>query len=389
MATTGTPPPRPTRPPGGPPSSVVGAAAVRGRGVGVTDPVAAAAGLDAHAALRAWAASPKSEARILFSGLLFLTQIPVDRVAGADHHPGYLVLAFAYFPAIGAGVGWVGAAAYDAAAAVLGGGVSTAAVAAAAATAATCGVTMCLHEDGLADAADATLGGWSRSEVLAIMKDSRVGTFGAVALVLATVAKVALLSALGTPGPSVWALGAGTGAGPALLTAHAMARATAPPLVATCDYIVDEEDAKGDFYAWFGRSRHLLSGARVAVSTASAGAIAVAAVGVRPAMAAAAATAAVTAAARWWGIRTLGGVAGDLLGGTICVAELAVYAALLAVGPAGGGWAAAAAPVARLVATLGGMAGLAAVSNALGGGIPPAAEVGVSGGEGESGGGGD
>eukprot|EP00170_Pyropia_yezoensis_P009527 contig_42218_g9563 len=115
---------------------------------------------------------------------------------------------------------------------------------------------MCLHEDGLADAADATLGGWSRPEVLAIMKDSRVGTFGAVALVLGTVAKVALLAALGGPGSSVWALGAGSGAGPAIVAAHALARATSPPLVATCAYIVDAEDAKGDFYSWFGRSRH-------------------------------------------------------------------------------------------------------------------------------------
>jgi len=319
--------------------------------------------------MRAWATTPKSEARIFFSGLLFLTQIPCDAVAGCDHHPGYLVLAFAYFPAIGAAIGWAGAAAYDAATAVLGGAPT---VAAAAATVATLGVTMCLHEDGLADAADATLGGWSRAEVLVIMKDSRVGTFGCVALALATVAKVALLATLG---PSVWALGAGAGAGPALVAAHALARATAPPLVASCAYIVDEEDAKGDFYAWFGRSRHLLSGARVGVALASAVAIAGAAVGPRPAAAAAVAAAAVAGAGRWWGLRVLGGVAGDLLGGTIVVAELAVYAAVVAVTAEGGGVRAAGAPLARLLATVAGMVALAAASRRRGGGIQPAGVV--------------
>ena len=53
-----------------------------------------------------------------------------------------------------------------------------------------------LHEDGLADAADGMGGGWTREDRLSIMKDSRIGTFGALALVLALLAKYAALTSM-------------------------------------------------------------------------------------------------------------------------------------------------------------------------------------------------
>ena len=56
-------------------------------------------------------------------------------------------------------------------------------------------VTGCFHEDGLADTADA-LGGTSRERRLEIMKDSRVGVFGVLALVLSTLVRVFAVSSL-------------------------------------------------------------------------------------------------------------------------------------------------------------------------------------------------
>jgi adenosylcobinamide-GDP ribazoletransferase len=53
-----------------------------------------------------------------------------------------------------------------------------------------------LHEDGLADAADAFGGGWDRQQVLAIMKDSRIGSFGALALVFSIGGRILLLASL-------------------------------------------------------------------------------------------------------------------------------------------------------------------------------------------------
>jgi adenosylcobinamide-GDP ribazoletransferase len=57
-------------------------------------------------------------------------------------------------------------------------------------------VTGGLHEDGLADAADGFGGGWKREQILTIMRDSRIGSFGAIALVLSLLARCLLLSAL-------------------------------------------------------------------------------------------------------------------------------------------------------------------------------------------------
>jgi adenosylcobinamide-GDP ribazoletransferase len=53
-----------------------------------------------------------------------------------------------------------------------------------------------LHEDGLADVADAMGGGWTRDDRLAIMKDSRIGAFGATMLILALLAKYAALTSM-------------------------------------------------------------------------------------------------------------------------------------------------------------------------------------------------
>jgi adenosylcobinamide-GDP ribazoletransferase len=57
-------------------------------------------------------------------------------------------------------------------------------------------ITGCFHEDGLADVADGFGGGWEREQVLAIMRDSRIGSYGAVALALSLLARVLLIASL-------------------------------------------------------------------------------------------------------------------------------------------------------------------------------------------------
>jgi adenosylcobinamide-GDP ribazoletransferase len=59
--------------------------------------------------------------------------------------------------------------------------------------------TGCLHEDGLADAADGFGGGTSRERILLILKDSRIGSYGGAALSLSLLARVCLLAALPLP----------------------------------------------------------------------------------------------------------------------------------------------------------------------------------------------
>lgn len=103
-------------------------------------------------------------------------------------------------------------------------------IAAALALAAIMLVTGCLHEDGLADVADGFGGGATRERKLEIMKDSRIGTFGVLALVLTVLVRWSALVAL-SASVSVWlvliAANAGSrGAIPALMTALPPARAT-------------------------------------------------------------------------------------------------------------------------------------------------------------------
>jgi adenosylcobinamide-GDP ribazoletransferase len=57
-------------------------------------------------------------------------------------------------------------------------------------------ITGGFHEDGLADVADGFGGGWSKEKILAIMRDSRIGSFGALALGLSLLARYSLLSSL-------------------------------------------------------------------------------------------------------------------------------------------------------------------------------------------------
>ena len=82
-------------------------------------------------------------------------------------------------------------------------------------------LTGAFHEDGLADSVDALGGGYTVEKRLAIMKDSRIGTYGTVTLVMALLLKVALL----VEADHLWL---------ALLAAPAVARLTPLLLMATC-----------------------------------------------------------------------------------------------------------------------------------------------------------
>ncbi len=135
----------------------------------------------------------------------FFTRLPVTgRLADwVGYSPEMLRASAAHFPGVGWLVGAIGAAAYAALQAALGGSRPQALallVAAVGCTIATVLATGGFHEDGLADVADGLGGSARRDRALEIMKDSRIGAFGAMALVLALLAKVALLALIGAHG---------------------------------------------------------------------------------------------------------------------------------------------------------------------------------------------
>ncbi|TAK47846.1 MAG: adenosylcobinamide-GDP ribazoletransferase [Xanthobacteraceae bacterium] len=120
----------------------------------------------------------------------FLTVVPVPAAAG-HLEPDWLSRCAKYFPLVGAGVGLVSAAVF-----LLAHQLWSGALPALLAVMAAIMLTGAFHEDGLADTIDGLGGGWSREARLTIMKDSRIGTYGALALGFSVVLRVAALASL-------------------------------------------------------------------------------------------------------------------------------------------------------------------------------------------------
>lgn len=131
----------------------------------------------------------KKEIRIFFTALMFLTRLPVPRFA--DHSPEYLEKSARYFPLIGWIVGLISGLTFL----VFNKYVSED-IAILASIIAGIFTTGAFHEDGFADVCDAFGGGWTKEKILAIMKDSRLGTYGVTGLVGILSAKFLLLKEL-------------------------------------------------------------------------------------------------------------------------------------------------------------------------------------------------
>ena len=130
----------------------------------------------------------------------FFTRIPVtgSLAEWVGFSPDMLRASAAHFPGVGVVIGGAAAAVYALGVLLLPDTTFTPLVAAAFSTVATVWLTGGFHEDGLADVADGLGGSYDRDRALEIMKDSRVGAFGAMALMLALLCKVALLALLGS-----------------------------------------------------------------------------------------------------------------------------------------------------------------------------------------------
>ncbi|MGD0958914.1 MAG: adenosylcobinamide-GDP ribazoletransferase [Methylomonas sp.] len=94
-------------------------------------------------------------------------------------------------------------------------------------------LTGCLHEDGLADTMDGLGGGWSKEQILAIMQDSRLGSYGATALSMILLMKFLTLSHM----PEQLAPAA-------LITAHGLSRFAALLVMKTQTYVREQGKAK-------------------------------------------------------------------------------------------------------------------------------------------------
>lgn len=169
---------------------------------------------------------PSEELRYFFTALGYFTRVPVPRWVGFEPH--YLNAAARYFPLIGVMVGGAGAVVYLAASQVFPAGVAVLL-----SMAATLLLTGAFHEDGLADCADAFGGAYTREDALRIMHDSRIGAYGAIALIVVLALKWQTLASM-LPLRTAWMI----------VGAHAASRTFAISYLCTLEYVRAEGKAK-------------------------------------------------------------------------------------------------------------------------------------------------
>lgn len=241
------------------------------------------------------------------SAAIFLTRLPI-RWHGpmpAELH----ARSMAWYPLVGAALG-LSAGLVHALALGLG---LTPLPAALLAVLALAALTGALHEDGLADVADGFGGGRDKATKLAIMRDSRVGTYGVLALVFSVALRAGALAAL--PGPAA--------ALAALIGAETLSRAIVPALNG---YL---EPARSD---GLGAGLPRPDGARIVVALVLGTALAGLALGATALPAAAAALVAGIAVAAL-AERQIGGFTGDVLGAAQQAAAILVLLTLAGLAP--------------------------------------------------------
>jgi adenosylcobinamide-GDP ribazoletransferase len=133
--------------------------------------------------------------RSLLVAIQFLSRIPTPRVDPGDEAEKRLVLgrSAAYFPLVGAVIG-----AMTGATILLAGRLWSIGLAVAIGLAFEAFLTGAFHEDAVADFCDAFGGGWTRDDILRILKDSRIGSFGALGLGLAVALRGGAIASLET-----------------------------------------------------------------------------------------------------------------------------------------------------------------------------------------------
>ena len=238
------------------------------------------------------------------AAVAFLTRVPMPHPEGPL--PPNFARGHRAFPLVGALIGAVSGGVYLVLVALALPSIASAALALGASTV----LTGALHEDGLADVADGFGGGRNKTAKLEIMLDSRLGTYGALILLVSFAAKLSALAAL--PRGAVL---------PSLITVHALARAILPVMAMTMPYARKEGLA-----ATAGRPDL----ATAAIAVASALVIASLALSWVEALGAALVAAAAAGALAILANRQIGGQTGDVLGAAEQVSETAILLLLAA-----------------------------------------------------------
>ncbi|OEK08710.1 adenosylcobinamide-GDP ribazoletransferase [Flavivirga aquatica] len=168
----------------------------------------------------------KKEAQIFFTAIMFFTRIPCPK--WVDHNPEYLKKSTKYFSLVGIIIGATAALVYYGTSFVFSTEISILL-----SMVSTIYITGAFHEDGFADVCDGLGGGWTKEKILLIMKDSRLGTYGAVGLLLILALKFSALREIPLHLIPL-----------TLIAGHSLSRFIATTLIYTHPYVRDTDDSK-------------------------------------------------------------------------------------------------------------------------------------------------
>lgn len=163
---------------------------------------------------------------LFFTALMYYTRIPCPK--WVTHDAAYLNKATRYLPLMGWIVGGICALTFHAAEFLF--NIPIALLLSMIAGILTTGA---FHEDGFADVCDAFGGGWTKQKILDIMKDSRVGAYGVIGMILILLLKYTSLLSMNAY--DLWIV---------LIAAHSFSRLCAVLVIATSQYVRENDDAK-------------------------------------------------------------------------------------------------------------------------------------------------
>lgn len=254
------------------------------------------------------------ELRSFLTAVQFFTRLPVPAWVG--HSAQQLEQAARYLPLVGILVGALSASILWLSAQVL-----PLALAVGLSMAASILITGAFHEDGLSDFADGFGGGHSKEKILAIMKDSRIGAYGAIAIALVLLLKYQALLELCRMHTPKYAIAA-------IIAAHAFSRLMAASIMLTQPYVREDDSARARPAARLSPASFAIA---LAISAAALYYLYSTAPQATPVISAIAAALLMRIYLAWRLRVRLGGYTGDCLGAVQQLSELAFYLGLLVI----------------------------------------------------------
>ncbi len=248
----------------------------------------------------------KKQIEIFFTALMFYTRIPCPK--WITHDAEYLNKATRYFPLMGWIVGGACAAAFY--------GVNyflNIPIAIVLSIITGIFITGAFHEDGFADVCDGFGGGWTKEKILDIMKDSRTGAYGTVGVVLIMLLKYMSLVSINT-----YELGV------VIIAAHSFSRLCAVFIIATSQYVRENDDAKAKPLAKTITANEIIPAAAFGLAPLFLFLnLKILLVLLLPLIG--------TLYLRWYFRKWIGGYTGDCLGATQQVTEILFYLSIIAI----------------------------------------------------------